>query len=212
MSTNRLISNASEPPMAQFRSEFFKKTTKFFTRSNSTTRKSALDLITVLGKNLSNNGDKEIYRKEVDEILLNILLCFADRDDEVKFAAQKALGSFSKCLPDNCLDLIKKQVDNRRLHTGEFTAEFCSRISTSYPPETTLKILTDCEIQLGNTNGAVRAQTATIIAAVVKSFPHRERLKEIAERLIPIFFKLLNDESSDCRARAGEALSYLHNF
>lgn len=206
------MTNALAPPLAQFRATFFQISTRFFTRTNSTTRRTALELITVLNKNFVDEVDRTTYGKEVETVLLNILLCLADHDDEVKYAAQQVLGSFGKALPDHCSGLIEKHVDNKRLHTGEFTAELCSRIATSLPPDTVIAILTACEEKLSNANGSVRAQTATIIGAMVKSFQDRERLNEIAQRFIAIFIKLLHDESTDTRARAGEALSYLHTF
>ena len=78
--------------------------------------------------------------------------------------------------------------------------------------EKVLKLLEKCETQLTSASGAIRAQTATIISSLVKSFPHREKLQPIAHRFIAIFIKLLKDESVDSRARAAEALSHLHTF
>ena len=65
---------------------------------------------------------------------------------------------------------------------------------------------------LNSTSRQARGQSATIVGAIAKSFPKKEDLYDPVARLIPILKRTLRDEAPENRARAAEALSFVHSI
>ena len=131
-------------------------------------------------------------------------------------------------LPESCGELIEKHAGNTRLHTGEFTSELVDRIAQNMDYQFVLSLLEKCISSISNSNRYVRGQTATIIGklsiifnrvfimmnlgSIMKSFPKKSDLSVQANAIMPLLIRMLKDESPDNRAKAAEALSFLHSI
>ena len=115
----------------------------------------------------------EESRIEVEKSILVVLLALSDQDGDVSLAAQHVLISFGSYLSDSCAELIEKEAgkSNRRLHCGEFTSEFVSRLTIANVDnndgdnDNNLigNILDNCVTSLASHNRYIRGQTSTII-------------------------------------------------
>ena len=94
--------------MSSFRKPIFQMATTFFQKANPATRKSAVEVITVLSVNFRDDEDKEDFVEELHRNLLDVLICLADNDKDVKHAAQDVLLSIAPLMVDDCALLIKK--------------------------------------------------------------------------------------------------------
>jgi len=111
----------------------------------------------------------EESRIEVEKSILVVLLALSDQDGDVSLAAQHVLISFGSYLSDSCAELIEKEAgkSNRRLHCGEFTSEFVSRLTIANVDNNDNNlignILDNCVTSLASHNRYIRGQTSTII-------------------------------------------------
>lgn len=113
----------------------------YSTRTNSQTRKSALELLGQLAQ-IKDGALKD----ELTGSLFSVLLALADSDEQVRCSAQLALVAISNLLSTTCAELITKHCGaNTRLHTGEFTAEFVSRLVQSMDGQLGLALFNSCQ-------------------------------------------------------------------
>ena len=104
----KVVRNSVKPPMSSFRKPIFQMATTFFQKANPATRKSSVEVITVLSANFRDDEDKEDFVEELHRNLLDVLICLADNDKEVKHAAQDVLLSIAPLMVGDCAQLIKK--------------------------------------------------------------------------------------------------------